>query len=116
VHDKHALPQLLHGAEQEVYGDSAYASQRALIASKARHARDRTNRRLGAAGIAADIERIANRMKSKVRTLVDHMFAVVKRQWSFNKVRYKGLAKNATRAFVALGMANIYVARKHLVG
>jgi IS5 family transposase len=29
VHDKHPLPQLLHGAEQEVYGDSAYASQQA---------------------------------------------------------------------------------------
>ena len=31
------------------------------------------------------------------------------------KVRYKGLAKNATRAFVALGLANIYLARKRLV-
>ena len=27
VHDKHALPQLLHGQERRVYGDSAYASQ-----------------------------------------------------------------------------------------
>jgi IS5 family transposase len=116
VHDKHAIPQLLHGAEQEVYGDSAYASQRELIASKAPQARDRTNRRVGAAGIAADIERIANRIKSKVRSRVEHMFAVVKRQWGFNKVRYKGLAKNATRAFVALGLANISLARKHLVG
>ena len=116
VHDKHAIPQLLHGTELEVYGDSAYASQQELIASKAPQARDRTNRRVGAAGIAADIERIANRIKSKVRSRVEHMFAVVKRQWGFNKVRYKGLAKNATRAFVALGLANIYMARKHLAG
>jgi IS5 family transposase len=116
VHDKHAIPQLLHGAEQEVYGDSAYASQQELIASKAPQAQDRTNRRVGPAGIAADIERIANRIKSKVRSRVEHVFAVVKRQWGFNKVRYKGLAKNATRAFVALGLANIYMARKHLVG
>jgi len=27
VHDKHALPKLLHGFEQRVYGDSAYHSQ-----------------------------------------------------------------------------------------
>ncbi len=27
VHDKHPLPELLHGDEQRVYGDSAYASQ-----------------------------------------------------------------------------------------
>ena len=35
VHDKHPLPDLLHGHEQRVYGDSAYASQKELIASKA---------------------------------------------------------------------------------
>lgn len=35
VHDKHPLPGLLHGNEQRVYGDSAYASQKMLIGSKA---------------------------------------------------------------------------------
>ena len=81
VHDKHPLPDLLHGQETEVYGDSAYASQHALIASK-----------------VADV------------------FAVVKRLWGFNKARYRGLAKNATRAFVCLGLANIYLARRFLNG
>ena len=116
VHDKHPLPQLLHGGEQEVFGDSAYSSQQKLIASKAPNARDRTNQRVSGTGVAADIERIANRIRSKTRSRVEHMFAVVKRQFGFSKVRYKGLAKNATRAFVALGLANIYIARKRLVG
>jgi IS5 family transposase len=31
-----------------------------------------------------------------------------------NKVRYRGLAKNATRSFVALGLANIFLAREVL--
>jgi IS5 family transposase len=39
---------------------------------------------------------------------------VVKRLWGFNKVRYRGLAKNATLSFVALGLANIYFARQAL--
>jgi IS5 family transposase len=116
VHDKHPLPQLLHGAEQEVFGDSAYSSQQKLIAAKAPNARDRTNQRVSGTGVAAEIERIANRIRSKTRSRVEHMFAVVKRQFGFSKVRYKGLAKNATRAFVALGLANIYMARKHLAG
>ena len=35
-----------------------------------------------------------------------------KKAWfGFVKVRYRGLAKNATRSFVALGLANIYLAR-----
>ena len=39
VHDKHPLPQLLYGQERQVYSDSAYASQKALIHSKAPKAR-----------------------------------------------------------------------------
>jgi IS5 family transposase len=38
VHEKHPLPQLLHGQEEEVCVDSGYASQQELIASKAHHA------------------------------------------------------------------------------
>ena len=116
IHDKHPLPQLMHGGEHEVYGDSAYASQQELIASKAPQAADRTNQRVRGSGVAADLERIVNRIKSKVRSRVEHVFAVVKRQFGFAKVRYRGLEKNATRAFVALGLANIYLARGRLAG
>jgi IS5 family transposase len=35
MHDKHPLPELMHGAEEKLYGDSAYASQQALIRTKA---------------------------------------------------------------------------------
>jgi transposase, IS5 family len=61
-----------------------------------------------------EVERSKNRNKYKVRARVEHVFAVVKRLWGFSKVRYRGLAKNATRSFVALGLANIYLARRHL--
>ena len=57
-----------------------------------------------------------NHAKSRVRSRVEHVFAVVKRLWGFNKVRYRGLAKNATRAFVAPGLANIFMARRFLNG
>lgn len=114
VHDKHPLPELLHGNEQRVYGDSAYASQKALIESKAPQARDFTNQRVRKGGWIDEFERAKNRNKSRVRARVEHVFAVLKRLWGFSKVRYRGLAKNATRSFVALGLANIYLARKPL--
>ena len=50
------------------------------------------------------------------RARVEHVFAVVKRLWGFTKVRYRGLQKNATRAFTALALANIYLARGRLLG
>lgn len=115
VHDKHPLPDLLHGDEQRVYGDSAYASQQALIASKAPKAKDFTNQRVRKAGQVDKVQERKNRNKSKVRARVEHVFAVVKRLWGFNKVRYRGLHKNATRAFTALALANIYMCRSRFM-
>ncbi|WP_293225934.1 IS5 family transposase [Ottowia sp.] len=115
VHDKHPLPDLLHGQEQRVYGDSAYASQKALIAGKAPKAKDFTNQRVRKGEQIDEVERNKNRNKSKVRARVEHVFAVVKRLWGFTKVRYRGLQKNATRAFTALALANIYMCRRTLM-
>ena len=67
VHDKHPLPDLLHGNEQRVYGDSAYASQKELICGKAPWARDFTNQRVRKAGEIDAAQREKNRGKSKVR-------------------------------------------------
>ena len=86
-----------------------------LIESKAPRARDFTNQRVRRNGEMDEVARAKNRSKSKVRARVEHVFAVVKRLWGFTKVRYRGLAKNATRAFVALGLANIYLARARLI-
>lgn len=115
VHDKHPLPNLLHGAERRVYGDSAYASQKASIKGKAPRAHDFTNQRSRRCGLIDEAVRSKNRNKSRIRARVEHVFAVVKRLWGFGKVRYKGLAKNATRAFTALALANIYLGRQRLM-
>ena len=115
VHDKHPLPDLLHGQEKRVYGDSAYASQKALIQSKAPKAKDFTNQRTKRNGIIDEVARGKNRNKSRIRARVEHVFGVLKRLWGFNKVRYRGLAKNATRAFTALALANIYLGRSVLM-
>jgi IS5 family transposase len=116
VHDKHLLTDLLHGYERRLYGDSAYASQKELIRSKAPQAHDFTNQRVRRAGEIDEFERAKNRNKSSVRARVEHVFAVIKRLWGFTKVRYRGLDKNATRSFVALGLANLYLARQRLTG
>ena len=114
VHDKHPLPALMHGSETELWGDCAYASQLEAIHDKAPLASDRTNQRVRKDSPTEELERLVNRAKSRVRSKVEHVFGVVKKLWGFSKVRYRGLAKNATRAFVTLAMANLYLARKAL--
>jgi IS5 family transposase len=69
---------LLHGSEERVYGDSAYASQGDLIPSKAPDARDCTNQRVREGSATEHLDRILNRVKSRVRSQVEHVFAVIK--------------------------------------
>jgi IS5 family transposase len=111
------LPDLLHGNEQSVYGDSAYASRKDLLHSKAAKAKDFTNQRTRRNDVVNDVLKAKNRNKSKIRARVEHVFGVVKRLWGFGKVRYRGLKKNATRAFtaLALALANIYLSRERLM-
>jgi IS5 family transposase len=95
-----------------VYGDCAHASQGASIKAKAPQALDLTNKTVRKGSATEKLERLVNRARSRTWALVEHVFGVVKRQWAFSKARYRGLAKNATRAFTTLAMANIDLARK----
>ena len=115
VHDKHPLPELLHGNERRVYGDSTYASQKALIQGKAPNALDFTNQRTRRAGEVDEVQRAKNRNKSKVRAKGEHPFLTIKRIFGFTKVRYRGIAKNAHRLFVICALANLYMVRHRLM-
>ena len=87
VHDKHPLPDLLHGQDERVYGDCAYAAQHASIQAKAPRAQDFTNKPVRKGSLTEELERMVNRAKSRVRAHVEHVFGVVKRLWGFDKVR-----------------------------
>lgn len=98
-----------------MYGDCAYASQQALIQGKAPKAEDYTNKTVRQGSPTEELERMVNRAKSRARARVEYVFGVVTRLWGFIKARHRGLAKNATRAFIATALANIFLARKRLV-
>ena len=50
-----------------------------------------------------------------VRARVEHSIGVIKRVFGFAKVRYRGLKKNAHRLLVTCALANLFVARRHLL-
>lgn len=56
-----------------------------------------------------------NRNKTRIRARLGHVFAMLKRLWGVTKVRYRGLAKHANRAFVALALVNAGVCRPRWV-
>ncbi len=59
--------------------------------------------------------RAKNRTKSKVRAKLEPNIGVIKRVFGFTKVRYRGLAKNAHRLIVTCALANLFMARRHLL-
>lgn len=115
VADSKVLPHLLHGDETRVWGDQAYRGQGEAIRKAAPHAKDFTNRRYRHKGVVDEAERTKNRTKSSVRAKVEHPFLVLKRVFGFSKVRYRGLAKNANRLFVACALVNVFMARRCLL-
>ncbi len=114
VHDSVMLPHLLHGRETRVYGDAAYCGKTETIRSIAPNARDFTQAKAGRYRKLTRQDRLKNRAKSCVRAKVEHSIGVLKRVFGFDKVRYRGIAKNANRLFVTCALANLFLARRHL--
>lgn len=109
-HDATQLPQLLHGQETTLYGDKAYDNADTKAHWEAEGGRYRVNKR----GKRTKRWDRINAARSRVRARGEHAFHVVKRLWGFAKVRYRGLAKNTTRAYAAFALANLYLLRKQL--
>ena len=51
-------------------------------------------------------------IKASIRAKVEHPFRVIKLQFRYAKVRYRGLAKNAARLTMLFAFANLWKVRK----
>jgi IS5 family transposase len=115
VADATVLPELLHGEETKVWGDQAYCGQSEVIREYAPQAQDCTQRRYRYKSRIDEVERARNRIKSQVRSKVEHVFGVMKLKFGFAKVRYRGLVKNANRLFATCALVNLFMVRKKLL-
>jgi hypothetical protein len=62
-----------------------------------------------------DEVKATHRRKSSVRAKVEHVFGVIKRVFGFQKVCYRGLAKNLHRLEVTAALANLFLSRRRLL-
>src|ERR1700682_3020836 len=99
IADSQRLPEVMHGKERKVWGEAAYQGQGEKIRRRAPHVQDMTLRRARYKQIVNELQRRKNRTKAQVRSKVEHVFRVMKRQFGFDRVSYRGLAKNANRMF-----------------
>jgi len=121
VHDITEASKLLRVDDEVVYGDAGYLGieKREEIKSDENKSKIayRINRRPGALrkdpmNISNQCERHIESRKSSVRSKVEHVFRIVKIQFGFGKVVYRGLAKNLNRLFGLFASANAYMLAK----
>ena len=110
---------LLHGDETDAYGDAGYqgiakrdaagiTNWHVAMRPGKRRALDRSRT---SNVIADEIERI----KASIRAKVEHPFRVIKRQFDFVKVRYRGLVKNTAQLVTLFALSNLWMARHRLM-
>lgn len=110
---------LLHGREKVVFGDAGYIgvdkrpeARHTVVWRVAMKAGKR--RALGTSAHDRIREQI-EKLKAKVRARGEHAFRVVKRQFGYVKVRYRGLAKNTAQMHMLFALANIWMVRRRLL-
>jgi IS5 family transposase len=62
-----------------------------------------------------DATRYLEYLKAAVRAKAEHPFRVIKRQFGYTKVRYRGLAKNTGQVLMLFALSNVWMARRHLL-
>ena len=124
AHDVTQAAELLHGQEKDVFADSGYrgADKRsevkeqhpdvhwsvAMMPSKRQELKDETS-------TSAVLAEILEKLKAGIRAKVEHPFRVLKCQFGYRKVRYRGLAKNTAQQHTLFALVNLWLARKHLL-
>lgn len=111
---------LLHGEETDAFGDAGYQGVEKRPDARAGvnwHVAMKPGKRrvldqskpLGA--LVDQVERI----KAGIRAKVEHPFRVIKRQFGYTKVRYRGLRKNTAQIMTLFALSNLWMARGKLL-
>ena len=110
---------LLHGDEEIVFADAGYqgAMKRPEASGVPWHVAMRPGKRR-ALDMKKKSHRLideAERLKASVRAKVEHAFRVIKLQFGFTKVRYRGLAKNTAQLKTLFALSNLWMVRRNLM-
>lgn len=115
---------LLHGEEECAWADAGYtgvAKREEIVADKTK---SRIERQVAAkrgmiAGMPEGAVKVharkVEKLKAQIRAKVEQPFRVVKRQFGYVKVRFKGLAKNPVQIVTLFMLSNLWMARHCLL-
>ena len=123
VNDVTQAHALLHGQETDVFADSGYRGVGKREEIQAQHpgvnwhiAMMPGKRKVldKDTPMGAILEKL-EQTKASIRAKVEHPFRVIKRQFGYVKVKYRGLAKNTANVVTLFALSNLWMARKRLL-
>jgi IS5 family transposase len=120
THDVTQAQTLLHGDENDVFGDAGYQGvdkreENQGIPVTWHIALRPGKRKLLAETPLGDLQERMEQVKASIRAKVEHPFHVVKNLFRHRKTRYRGLAKNTAQLMTLFGLANLVLARRWLL-
>jgi IS5 family transposase len=120
VNDLNMAGALLHGDEEAAFGDAGYQGvhKRPEAQGPTWHVamRPGKRRKLNPFIEPDFVAERMEKMKASIRAKVEHPFRIIKRQFGFTKVRYRGLAKNTAQLVTLFALSNLWLARRALAG
>jgi transposase, IS5 family len=126
AHDVTQAANLLHGQEHSVHGDAGYQGMGEREDFKTKHPqlkptqlfismRRGKRKKLDPSTAIGQLLEAAEKAMAKIRAFVEHPFRVIKRQFGYTKVRYRGLAKNAAQQTTLFALSNLWMVRGKLM-
>jgi transposase, IS5 family len=110
---------LLHGEEEDVFGDAGYtgADRRPELADRDVSWNIAIKRSIIKALPKAlrELAEPVERALSQVRAVVEHPFHIVKNRFHHKKLRYRGLKKNTAQLHTLFALANLVIIKQALL-
>jgi IS5 family transposase len=117
--DVEVVNELLTGKEKIVHADAGYTgADKRVTRKKLKWAIAARRGKLNAMPDGRKKQRLlaAEKAKASIRARVEHPFRVIKRQFGYAKVRFRGLVKNTAQVLTLFALSNLWMARKQLLG
>jgi IS5 family transposase len=115
VSDMSQFGELLHGDEVRVSADRGYDYPQIHAQLEESLIEDWVARKAKPGKSLDAWTRNLNRAIAKLRAIGEHPFRILKRQFGYTKVRYRGLEKNTAQLVTLFALGNLYQARRALL-
>ena len=117
VHELNTAADRVHGEERVIYGDSGHIGIEKREAFKDCDAEMRIAMKPGQRRVLPDTPEgrlldLVEAAKAHIRAKVEHPFRIIKCQFGFRKVFYRGIRKNHLRLTMLFALANLWMVRE----